>query len=406
MPSSTFSKHTGPAPQQGAAALTLMLMLLVAMALIVAWLNQGLLFEQRSISNETQASQALAAAEAGLAWAQAHLNQPDAIDTTCRPTGASSGTFLRAQVLPMNQPGGTVRTPTAPLICQHTPSGWACDCSGTQTLQTLPPSTQAAFSVRLQPQPDVHWVTVTATACAQVDASCRQNPGAQIQNTLALVGGLLRPPSAALTALGSIHAVNLQATASIPAQATLHAGGEYIGPTADIQFGSRTDPALRPLRLGDPRLARLSPADLFSSFFGVARSHWQQQAALQSFDCSKPCGQALAQWLQERPNAMVHLRRLDVRGPATLGSPDHPVLLVVDEDASFEGQVTLFGALYAQQIFSTHSSDSLLTVEGALISETTITLGRASVHYQAEILERLKRTLGTFVKVPGSWTDS
>ena len=103
---------------------------------------------------------------------------------------------------------------------------------------------------------------------------------------------------------------------------------------------------------------------------------------------------------------MVHLRRLDVRGPATLGSPDHPVLLVVDEDASFEGQVTLFGALYAQQIFSTHSSDSLLTVEGALISETTITLGRASVHYQAEILERLKRTLGTFVKVPGSWTDS
>ena len=383
-----------------------MLLLLIAMALIMAWLNQGFLFEQRSISNEAQGSQALAAAEAGLAWAQAHLNQPNAIDTNCRTTSSSSGTFLRAQVLPTNQPDGQVRTPTAPLICQHTHTGWACDCSGTQSLQTLPPSTQPAFSVRFQPQPDAHWVKVTATACAQIDASCRQNPGAQIQSTLALVGGLLRQPGAALTALGSIQAPNLQATATLPAQAPVRTGGEYIGPTPDIQHSLPTGTALRPLQSGDPQLARLSPANLFSSLFGVARSHWRQQPALQSFDCSQPCGSTLAKWLQERPSAMVHLRRLDVQGPITLGSPDHPVLLVVDEAASFEGQVMLFGILYAQNILSTNNSGSLLTVEGALVSETDITLGKAQVRYNAELLGNLQRRLGSFVRVPGSWADS
>jgi hypothetical protein len=346
----------------------MLLVMLAGMALSVAWVHRNLLFEQHAANNDAQASQALSAAEAGLAWAQTQLNATQIVGAACNP---------RQQLI-----DHTTATP-APLTCQHGQAGWACQCSNTLSLQTLPESSQPAFSVRMQPLGGAHKMRITAQACAKVQATCRQNPGAEVRQTLALAGGLQQRPHTTLTALGSIDGV-----------APLEPPGKQPASFQAPTLGANT-----------ARLTGLSPEQLFMTLFGIDKKTWSEQPALLSLDCKRSCANALSKLFRNHPGAMVHLPQLRLEGPITLGSPEHPVLLVVDEEAHIQGSVTLFGMLYARRI-SSNSTHGHLLVEGALVSESDITLGpSAQTIDRPSLLQRLMNTTGSYVRVPGTWSD-
>ncbi|MFX8047616.1 PilX N-terminal domain-containing pilus assembly protein, partial [Acinetobacter baumannii] len=82
----------GTVRQRGAATLVVVMMLFLVMALLAAYANRGLLFEQRIASGFARAALAQEAAEGGVEWALALLNGP-AIDENCQPKGVGGQRF-------------------------------------------------------------------------------------------------------------------------------------------------------------------------------------------------------------------------------------------------------------------------------------------------------------------------
>lgn len=70
-------------PRRGFAALAFVLVLLFTMSLALLWTGRGLLFEHRAAANQQRQAVAFAAAESGLEWARARLNDARAIDERC-----------------------------------------------------------------------------------------------------------------------------------------------------------------------------------------------------------------------------------------------------------------------------------------------------------------------------------
>ncbi len=81
--------------QRGAAALAVTLLLFFAMCLVAAYANRGLLLEQRASANQYRAAQAFEAAEAGIEWAIAQLNQPQRINGQCLPSADATDASFR-----------------------------------------------------------------------------------------------------------------------------------------------------------------------------------------------------------------------------------------------------------------------------------------------------------------------
>ena len=109
-----------PHRERGAAALIITVILLLAMALAVAFANRDLLFEQRSAANGVRAAQAFEAAEAGLEWATAQLNANRRIGADCTPSSDPAATSFLMRHLDIAAGTGLI-TPMAALPAMKAP---------------------------------------------------------------------------------------------------------------------------------------------------------------------------------------------------------------------------------------------------------------------------------------------
>ncbi|MEO5696948.1 MAG: hypothetical protein ABIQ60_07425, partial [Burkholderiaceae bacterium] len=93
-------------------------------------------------------------------------------------------------------------------------------------------------------------------------------------------------------------------------------------------------------------------------------------------------------------------------GPATFGSPEHPLVIVASGAVVLNGAVGITGLLYGASVAWTGPPGPGAWLRGALISESDYH-GDATpqIAYDAEILSRLKSQAGTFARVNGSWKD-
>ena len=80
--------------QRGAATLVVVMVLFLVMALLAAYANRSLVFEQRIANGYYRASLAQEMAEGGLDWTVAMLNGT-AIDGNCEPVAAGGTRFVR-----------------------------------------------------------------------------------------------------------------------------------------------------------------------------------------------------------------------------------------------------------------------------------------------------------------------
>ena len=416
-----FAKHD----QHGAAALVVVMILLFATALAVAFTHRNLVFEQRSSSNQYRATQAFEAAEAGIEWALAQLNANQRIGDDCLPSADAAATSFRMRYLSAVHQTGML-TPTTwrsagtptPLhaSCVRAANGWSCSCpaQGWPNLES-PRDAAPAFMLHFLPASKVGVVRVAAIGCSSLAGSClagsttRPEATSTIEVAFGLVAGLRTPPAATVTTragfdAGSapigLHNTDPSTAIAVDAGGVIHAPQARMTPPAG---GSITEI----LADHDAALAALPADRLFAAHFGVDKAAWQAQPAVTRIACTVDCARVLGAAIATAADGvLIHVEgNLTLAGPLTLGTSQRPVAIVVNGAARLDGAVAIQGLLYAASITWNHMAGDAF-VRGALVSEAGYEGdGAPDLFYDAGVLELLTHTTGSFARVGGSWRD-
>jgi hypothetical protein len=416
--------------QRGAAALIVTMVLFFAMTLVAAYVNRNLVFEQRISANQYRATQAFEAAEAGLEWALAQLNNPLKLGDDCRPGSSASDKTFRERYLsydadsarhtPITWTQGTQPMPLQPTCVRRgSGSSWDCSCpsSGHPSLTAdLQAGPLAAFSIRLLKAKQPGALRVVAEGCTQVAGACL--PGSsgvadanfQAQQVVALVPGLASAPAAPLTTkdgVSSNAALGLHNTSTAAGGTVLHAGGTVSMPNARLSTVPGGAPSLA-VASEDATLQALSAKRFFSSLFGLDKNSWSQQPAVRTLICQDACNTTLAQAIDASGGPSLFWVEGDVtlEGPLTLGTPSRPVMLLARGAIRVTGSVRVHGLLHGGRIEWNDNGTGAGLLRGAATSETSYAgSGVPDLYYDAATLALLKGNSGSFARVPGSWRD-
>src|SRR6187551_945075 len=129
----TLRPISSPGRQRGAAAFVVTALLVFAMLIVVAVANRNAIVETRASANQYRTTQSFEAAEAGLEWALARLNDDAPIGDDCLPSGDPAAPSFRERYL--RDDGNGFRGATwdnagiaTPLqaACVRGDAGWAC----------------------------------------------------------------------------------------------------------------------------------------------------------------------------------------------------------------------------------------------------------------------------------------
>jgi hypothetical protein len=423
------------AAQGGATTLIVVMVLFFLAALAAAYANRNLLFEQRTSANQYRSTQSFEAAEAGVEWALAQLNG-GLVNAACEPDAAGASSF-RNRYLVTNAGTGVVTRrlhavdPAARLWAACTLDGdnWRCACpTGDLPDPDTMPAGAPAFAVRFANQiarPGL--VRLEVNGCNTYDLACLRaeatpqpvNCNSTLCVLASLHSGLKLPPSAALTVRGDVGGTALEIYNQDLAAGgvTVRAGGNLDGGLALTLHSIPGTPPDSSKRSPDNELANL-PVDTFdclyctfSSVFGLRPETYRQQPGALRKDCAAGCTVAdVTALLANQRGRIVWLEGaaggLTLDDPADLiGSAADPVVLVIEGALTIDAGATqaakIHGLVYAGSA-TLRSGD----IRGALVSTGTVTAQNdARIVYDRALLDRLRLTSGSFVRVPGSWRD-
>ena len=419
-----------PSTQRGAATLVVTLVLSVALLLTAVFVNRNLVVEQRASAHQVRSTQAFEAAEAGLEWAVARLNEPAPIGSGCLPSNDPAATSFRERYLNHDRTNATFAVTTwnqggvpspRQIACVHSGSGWACSCPASGPPSLPAPGgtgTSAVFMLQFRADAQAGIVRLVSTGCSSLGGACASGTGstpdatARVEVALGLVPGLKTAPAAALTARGAVDAggaaLGLHNSDVASGGVAVHAGGVVAVAQARVTApaGSTTDNTI----VGDDTtLASQSSDAFFASYFGMGRADWQAQPVVKSLSCDGGnCADSLLAAIEPRVvRSLIHVAgdlRLD--GPAVLGTPQRPVLIVVDGAAQLRGAVTIHGLLYSRTLSWDDTTAAGALLRGAAITEGNYSgQGAPDFFYDAAVLSLLKTNTGSFARVNGSWRD-
>lgn len=418
------------ARQAGAASLVVLLMLLGASLLLAAWSQRHVMTELRIAGNQVRRAAAFEAAEAGLAWAQAMLNQAAAVGADCRPAAAAGSTeTFRARYLdPPDETGRHPPRPRSPIgtplprqmLCAHGASSWRCDCPGAHaaSLGTVGDEASPSYLIEFATAGTPGAIDVIATGCNHLARPClpgasdRADAVVRLRVTLALLPAVLTPPAAALTARGDIDAsaaaLGVHNADAASGGLAAHAGGRITG-SLRVQTAPGA-PRAAALLGGDTPLASLDPTAFFARHFGIDRAQWALQPGVHTLACPEgACNNALRTAVDSAAEvariAVPGDLRLD--GPVQIGQPQRPVVLVVDGALVLSGAVELHGLVHARRM----AWDDVAVGNGGLLHGAVLLddgyagNGAPDLVRGAALLRLLQQRAGTWVRVPGSWRD-
>jgi len=433
---------SGAGPRQrGLAALSVVMVLFFVMALVAAYTNRNLLFEQRISANHYRSTRALAAADAGVDWALAMLNA-GRVNINCEPSTDAGDSDFRSRYLDgggssqaVRDGGYEIRTwgaaPGTKLYpaCVSRDGVLSCICPTTaQPTPTLAgvPADGIGSSHRitfLLPGAAVRPGTIefAARGCASPGsgntacyAPTTAMPAVDALATTLSTAGLLRAlpvvPPATLTAGGTVTADpgaggNLQVSNADPGSGlTVRAGAAVNAPASVFQgpAGSGSDG----VRQGDATLAALAAAaseGWFRGVFGMDSDTYRRQPAAVRVDCTAGCSLAqIADALDGHPRNPVWIDgNLTLDGTRTMGSAADPLLLLVSGTLTLAADVDITGFVHAGAVSWTSSAASL---RGALVTRGDFTAtSTATLAYDRAVLDQIHLRYGSFVRVPGSW---
>jgi hypothetical protein len=389
-----------PTTQRGAATLGIALMMVFAILLSVAFANRSVIFEAKTSANQYRAAQAFEAAEAGLDWAIAQLNRDAPIGDDCLPS-------TQATASPFREHGATV----IEAACIESDGAWACSCPVSGAPQPVGAGgSTLGFAIRLAPASQSGLLQLTSIGCSESTAACLAGGGsggakAQVQVLVGRLPGLDSPPAAALTVRGtpSFSSPGLVVRHLDPRSGgiTVHSGGNID--SAQLQLTSSPGtPAAASVISDDPALAQLSTQGLFASVFRMGKATWRAQPAVRIVDCKSSCDTSLA---QTTPTSLMWLDGgLKLDTPIVLGTPERPVLLVVDGPVDIHANAVIHGVVYATSSSWTDTAGA--SINGAVLVEGDLqATGATQINHNAALLLALHDHTGSYARVPGSWRD-
>jgi hypothetical protein len=158
---------------------------------------------------------------------------------------------------------------------------------------------------------------------------------------------------------------------------------------------------------------------MFVSVFGMKRQTYRNQTGLRV--CQSPCSAAaINTLLANNPNRIIWVDgELELENNARVGSSTAPVLLIVNSrslelhtGAEINGFVYLTGGNGDLSTIELHAGATSIT--GAIAAEGQLTThcadssgicGELTVRYDRPIMDMLRTTYGTWVRVTGGWQD-
>ncbi|PZP30373.1 MAG: hypothetical protein DI603_14695 [Roseateles depolymerans] len=412
------------AGQRGAATLIVVMALFLVMALLAAYANRGLLFEQRIAGGYFRASLSQEVSEAGIEWALAQLNGT-AVDAVCRPA-ATGGTRFVDRYLQINAQTRQMTPASLAVLadCRRDAAnqGWSCRCPAaggwTAPAAAAGSGINASFGVLMAAGPRPGTITVNSRGCTDsVVANCYgsavSNSVSQLAHTtdsamLAFVSAVRTPPAAALIASGLVDSqgagLGLHNSDPRSAGALLISGGARSG-LLDARMDSipGTEPN-QAMRSEDPKTAS---ADLLWTFLGSSKAAYKRHPALRTVACDGDCGPALAAAYAAGKRIVWIDGPLSLTSSQTLGSPTDPMVIVADGAVSLDGPMQINGLLVALgRLDWSNSSGMPSRIAGAVVVQGDVaTQGAVDIVYQASIADLLRNRVGGFVRVPGGWID-
>ncbi len=403
------------------------MVLFFVVSLVAAYTSRNLIFEQRTAVNQQSSTQAMEAAEAGIEWALTRLNM-GRVTASCDASAVAADTPFRERYLAIDTATGAITARAATATCVWTGADWSCTCPDAgDALPANPvgagpfPAFRVRFVTVSTTQPGV--IRLESNGCTRLDAACLsfggQGLGGEgrtiVRSLLALANALPRPPAAALTARGAVDVaqqlVNTDPASNGIAVQSRAPDADVVAPDVVTLPGS---PAEQARLADDPSL----PADadrFFSSFFNMwPATHAQQPAAI-DLDCAvDDCSAGALRTLATlQPGRIVWIRGdVDLDSAGDIGSATSPVVWVVEGDLTVSAAVDLYGVVYvrtppapAAADWASSWSGSAL-IRGALVTERGVELtGTGTVVFDRAVIDRLRRTSGSFVRVPGGWRD-
>lgn len=393
-----------------------MTLLLIA-HLSLLYSHRALLFEQRASASQIRAVRAQEAAQAGIDWAVARLNDPRAVDAQCQPTTQAANT-TPATVRARWERSVATNVAWRPACAQKaTEPDWHCQCpdSGAGQIPAAEPSVDApSFSVSLQAGARAGLWTLTADGCSHPGPNC----GADLANepdgryrvgaVLATLGQVVQPPLAALTSAGAVvlsegaTVVNTDATSG---GATVHSGATVaVQPPAKV-FGPPGQPAAAGLVADDPPLAAGADA-LWRRLFGLDTATLRTLPAWQTLACAAGCSGSDIDGVQR-----TGARALWLDGDLTLtqgrwGTAEAPLLLLVRGRLRIGADAVVQGLVVAGDVDIRPTAGPRSVLRGALVSLATTTVGGAFDLVRDPVILARTATLGSVLApVPGSWFD-
>ena len=428
-------------PTRGVAALTVVMILFFVMALVAAYTNRNLVFEQRISANSYRSARALDASEAAIDWTLSMLNG-GRIDTSCGSSNSNNDRDFRGNYLNLvdtadpKNPGRYETVwrldPTKTMFpsCISKNAALSCICptlaARTPTAAVPTDGIGTAFNVLLRtPTNDLQpgTLNIDALGCASIGtgAGACYNQSSQfevvsdaksgVRAGIGLVQALPVAPEATLTVGRDINGAG--------ALTVSNGGSSSNGKTAVIAGRNITAPLMPPLLnpVPDTTSSRLvaAPNDIapfgnwFKSRFGVDITTFKNQPAVISIDCASGCDSTnLADIRARFPRNPIWVEgNLTLNAGGALGSRVgnitgwEPIMLVVNGTLTISADVSMVGFIHATNIVWSAAGASL---EGAMMTpgDFTATTG-GSLAYNAQVLEVIRLYYGSFVRVPGSW---
>lgn len=423
------------APRHGMAALTTVMILFFVMALVAAYTNRNLIFEQRISANSYRANRALAATDAGVEWAIAMLNG-GRIDANCRPSTLSGNDdFRRRYLLDSTDPtvpeggyelawGTTSSNAVFPACILLSNGSSSCICprvGGTiPTISAPVDGIGSSFRIGLMlPGSAVRpgAVQFTSRGCTNPgsgDSACYAQTGnenlsvdgvAGALATVGLVRALPVPPIAALTAGGTVSGTSLRISNPDAATAIAAHAASAPSPSANVVYqGPAGSDSTTALSIDSNLLVKSSEANngWFRAMFGMPPAMYQRQPAVVRVDCTAGCTMTnVASALAGYPRNPIWLDgNLDIDSASTIGSTTDPVMLIVNGNLTVSANATVRGFIHANQI----AWSSPATVQGAVVSATDFNAtATATIVYDKALLDIIRLRYGSFVLAPGGW---
>lgn len=431
-------------PVQGVAALTVVMILFFVMALVAAYTNRNLVFEQRISANSYRSARALDASEAAIDWTLSMLNG-GRIDTNCASSNDTvndkdfRGNYLRlVDIGDPDNPGRYEMAWTGDVSKRMFPACISkagllnCICP---TLASRSPAIAlpadgigTAFNVALRTPTNVlqaGTLNIDALGCASIGTgagACYNQSSFSQSNVVSDAKSGVRAGIGLVQALPVVPEATLTVGRDVTGAGALtvtNPGSSSNGKIAVIAGRNITAPLVQPVTslASDTTSSRLVAApnnvapfgNWFKSRFGMDIDTFKNQPAVVTINCAAGCDSTnLADIRARFPRNPIWVEGdLRISAGGSIGSNAgnitdwQPVLLIVNGTLTVAADASMVGFIHATNIVWSAAGASLV---GAMMTpgDFTATTG-GTLSYNAQVLDVIRLYYGSFVRVPGSW---